>query len=192
MLPGDTVGSGKPWPRWVHDDATLDQVGEWLRDYHRAVADFSPNPSLVWRSGGSWSPGQVIGHNDAAPYNAAWQDGRLQGFFDWDFAGPVAPEFDVAFCCMAWVPLHARPVAAAEGFEDFAKRPQRARRLLAAYGWEGTVEDLRQVMVEVVLRHIRDVEALAADGDPAFQRLVRDGVLDSMQLTLSEVESVEL
>jgi Ser/Thr protein kinase RdoA (MazF antagonist) len=192
MLPGETVGSRKPWPHWVYDDTTLDQVGDWLRDFHRAVVDFSPAPSSAWRSGGSWSPGLVIGHNDAAPYNAAWQDGRLQGFFDWDFAGPVTPEFDLAFCCVAWVPLHARQVAEAEGFRDFARRPHRLRRLLAAYGWEGAVEDLRRVMVEVVVRHISDVEALAADGDPAFQRLVQDGVLDSLQLALSEVESVEL
>jgi len=192
MLPGETVGRRKPWPHWVYDDTTLDQVGDWLRDYHGAVVDFSPDPSSAWRSGGSWSPGLVIGHNDAAPYNAAWQNGRLQGFFDWDFAGPVTPEFDLAFCCMAWVPLHARQVAEAEGFRDFAGRPRRLRRLLAAYGWEGAVEDLRRVMREVVVRHIRDVEALAADGDPAFQRLVQDGVLDLLQSALSEVESVEL
>ncbi len=129
---------------------------------------------------------------DAAPYNAAWQNGHLNGFFDWDFAGPVKPEFDLAFCCMSWVPLHARDVAEAEGFRDFARRPQRLRRLLAAYGWEGAVEDLRLVMVERIVCHIRDVEALAAGGDPAFQRLVQDGVLDSMQLALSEVETVEL
>lgn len=192
VLPGETVGSSKPWPRWVHDDTTLDQVGRWLREYHRAVADFRPGPSAVWRSGGSWSPGLVVGHNDAAPYNAAWQDGRLQGFFDWDFAGPVTPEFDLAFCCLAWVPLHAREAARAEGFRDFGERPRRLRRLLAAYGWEGAVEDLRQVMVDVVVCHLRDVEALAAGGDAAFQRLVQDGLLESLQATLAEVGSVEL
>ena len=192
MLPGDTVGSIKPWPHWVHDDTTLDQVGTWLRNYHRAIADFSPDTSSAWRGGGSWSPGLVIGHNDAAPYNAAWQDGRLQGFFDWDFAGPVTPEFDLAFCCLSWVPLHAREVAEGEGFRDFGKRPQRLRRLLAAYGYEGSVEDMRQLMVERVVVHIRDVEILASDGDPAFQRLVGDGVLELMQSALVEVESIAL
>ncbi|MGN6243188.1 MAG: phosphotransferase [Motilibacteraceae bacterium] len=192
MLPGETVGSRKPWPRWVYDDTTLDQVGMWLRDYHQAVRDFSPDPSSSWRGGSSWSPGLIIGHNDAAPYNAAWQDGRLQGFFDWDFAGPVTPGFDLAFCCMSWVPLHARQVAEVEGFRDFTRRPQRLRRLLAAYGWDGDIEELRRLMMDVVVHHIRDVEALAAHGDPAFQRMVENGVLDSLQLALSEVESVEL
>lgn len=192
MLRGETVGSRKPWPAWVYADTTLDQVGDWLRTYHRAVASFSPDASLRWRGGGSWAPGLIIGHNDAAPYNAAWQGGRLQGFFDWDFAGPVTADYDLAFCCLAWVPLHARPVAEGEGFRDFARRPQRLRRLLTAYGWEGAIEDLRQVMAEVVVDHIRGVEALAAGGDPAFKRLVDDGVLDSLRMAQSEVETVEL
>jgi hypothetical protein len=29
-LPGETVGTDKPWPGWVHDDGTLAQVGLWL------------------------------------------------------------------------------------------------------------------------------------------------------------------
>lgn len=41
-LPGETVGSSRPWPEWVHSDDALLQVAEWLRDYHHAVADFRP------------------------------------------------------------------------------------------------------------------------------------------------------
>jgi len=41
-------------------------------------------------------PEMIIGHNDAAPYNAVWQ-GRLVGFIDWDFAGPVTREWDLAW-----------------------------------------------------------------------------------------------
>ncbi|HEY0543520.1 MAG TPA: hypothetical protein VGD53_34515 [Actinoallomurus sp.] len=73
------------------------------------------------------------GHNDAAPYNAAWRDG-LAGFFDRDFAGPVSREWDLAFCAFGWVPLHARHVVAAGGFPDFAARPRRLRRFLDVYG----------------------------------------------------------
>lgn len=40
-------------------------------------------------------PGLVIGHQDAAPYNAAVVNGdRLVGFFDWDTAGPSTRDFD--------------------------------------------------------------------------------------------------
>ncbi|MFC8849589.1 MULTISPECIES: hypothetical protein [unclassified Micromonospora] len=67
----------------------------WLRDLHAAVAGFVPSTGARWREGGVWRPGLIVGHNDAAPYNAAWADGRLAGFFDWDFAAPVTPEWDL-------------------------------------------------------------------------------------------------
>jgi hypothetical protein len=72
----------------VHTDEALGQVGRWLRDYHQAVADCRPPPHAVWRE--SHAPcglGVVIAHNDAAPYNAVWKDGKLVGFIDWDMAG---------------------------------------------------------------------------------------------------------
>ncbi len=56
------------------------------------------------------APGDVIGHNDTAPYNAVWEPttaghdlsrvdargsgwsgGQLVGFIDWDFAAPCPP-----------------------------------------------------------------------------------------------------
>ncbi len=66
----------------------------------------------------SWQPGDVIGHNDAAPYNAVWdiKHDRLVGFVDWDFAGPCPSVRDLAFVALSWVPLHARDVTAAGGF----------------------------------------------------------------------------
>lgn len=75
-----------------------------------------PPAAAIWREGGPWRPGLIVGHNDAAPYNAAWANGRLVGFFDWDFAAAVTREWDLAFTAFAWVPLHARHVVAAEGF----------------------------------------------------------------------------
>lgn len=97
-LSGATVGSIRPWPRWVHSDPALEQVGAWLRSYHDAVQDFVPPGTARWRTGTRpWRPGDVIGHNDAAPYNAVWRPhpdgtGRLVGFFDWDFAAPCPPD----------------------------------------------------------------------------------------------------
>ena len=117
---------------WVHSDDALVQVAVWLRTLHAAVATFRPPANAVWREGGTWRPGLIVGHNDAAPDNAAWAHGRLVGLFDWDFAAPVAAESDVAFTAFAWVPLHARHVVAAEGFTAVADRPRRLRLFLDA------------------------------------------------------------
>jgi len=104
FLEGETTGSALPWSGWVHAEATLVQVAGWLRRYHEAVADFTPPSGAVWRMGGQWAPGLIIGHNDAAPYNAVWREGRLTGFIDWDMAGPVSPQQDLAFAAFSWVP----------------------------------------------------------------------------------------
>jgi len=186
-LPGETVGTAKPWPGWVHEDATLVQVARWLRCYHKAVADFVPPPECVWREGGQWAPGELICHNDAAPYNAAWQDGRLVGFFDWDFAGPAAAEWDLAFTAFSWVPLHARHVVRREGFTAFADRRRRLDVFLDAYGWAGQVTDLLIVLDSRLEAHIDGLFRLARDGDPLFQQLVEQGAASDMQIAREEL-----
>jgi hypothetical protein len=172
-LPGEVVGAARPWPAWVHSDEALRQVAGWLRDFHTAVADFVPPPDAVWREGGTWRPGLIVGHNDAAPYNAAWAGDRLVGFFDWDFAAPVTREWDLAFTAFAWVPLHARHVVTAEGFTAFEDRPRRLRLFLDTYGWPGPI-------IETVRHRVRasaeGIRRTAAAGDPAYQNMVNHGV----------------
>ena len=48
FLEGEAVGGRMPWPPWTHADDTLEQVAEWMRGYHRAVADFVPPAGAIW------------------------------------------------------------------------------------------------------------------------------------------------
>lgn len=82
LIPGETIGDQLPWPAWVHSDSALVQVARWLRSYHAAVANYVPPDDAIWREGGTWQKGLIVGHNDAAPYNAVWHGDRLIGFFD--------------------------------------------------------------------------------------------------------------
>ncbi len=189
FLDGETVGGAKPWPAWVHADDTLDQVARWARAYHDAVAGFVPPPEAVWREGGRWAPGLIVGHNDAAPYNAAWRDGALTGFFDWDFAGPVTRDQDLAFTAFSWVPLHARHVVAAEGFTDFGSRRRRLERFLEIYGHPGDVTAFLSVVRARARAHAEGVRRLAATGDPVFERLLRQGVADDLDRALDELNA---
>jgi hypothetical protein len=188
FLPGETVGSRRPWPAWVHSDDALAQVATWLRGYHAAVASFQPPADAVWREGGRWEPGLIIGHNDAAPYNAAWDDGELVGFFDWDFAGPVTKEWDLAFTAFAWVPLHAREVVRAEGFKPFSDRSRRLQVFLDSYGWDGQPAEFVSTVQARVTASAEGIRRAAANGDPAYQRMLDAGVDVSLRTAISELE----
>ncbi|HEY9472303.1 MAG TPA: phosphotransferase [Mycobacteriales bacterium] len=183
-LPGEVVGASRPWPGWVHSDDALCQVACWLRDLHVAVAGFEPPAGAVWREGGAWRPGLIVGHNDAAPYNAVWADGRLTGFFDWDLAAAVTPEWDLAFTAFAWVPLHARHVVAAEGFTASADRPRRLRLFLDAYGTTPT----RRWSAEASTRRWRQrwANSPTSSPNPTTDRSRVDRVLRGFVLTAGE------
>jgi len=201
-LRGTTVGQLRPWPAWVHSDEALEQVGRWLRRYHNAVTDFVPPADAQWRaSQRRWQPGDVIGHNDAAPYNAVWQErprpgpeaavGQLIGFIDWDFATPGPALRDLAFVAFSWVPLHVRDVAAADGFTDFtdfADRPRRLRLLLDAYGCPADLDTVLDAVRTRISKHAEGLRKLAAAGDPPFVRLVELGVIDDLDRALTQLD----
>jgi hypothetical protein len=202
FLPGETVGDRRPWPQWVHSDRALVDVGEWLRRYHDVVVEYTPPEDARWRmaSMGAVTPGDVIGHNDAAPYNAVWLSpsgasrrsgedptSRLIGFIDWDFASPCSAVWDLAFVACAWVPLHARDVAASEGFTNFDDRPRRLRLLLDSYRYDGTISVLIETVQARLHHHIRGIKELAGAGDSLFQRQIDDGVITRIERALDEI-----
>ncbi|WP_433143811.1 phosphotransferase [Actinomadura nitritigenes] len=161
-----------------------------MREFHEAVAGFVPPPDAVWREGGHWSEGLIIGHNDAAPYNAAWRAGRLTGFFDWDYAGPVTREWDLAFAAFSWVPLHARHVVAPQGFTAFETRAERLRRFLGAYGWDGSAAELLNVVKAWISAHADGIRRLAAAGEAAFVRFRDQGVPVDLERALAELDAL--
>ncbi|HWS34878.1 MAG TPA: aminoglycoside phosphotransferase family protein [Actinoplanes sp.] len=173
---GDTAGPAMPWPEWARNDDTLWQVAQWLREYHSAVADFVPPGDAVWRKGGEWEPGLIIGHNDAAPYNATRHGRRLTGFVGWDFAGPVTREADLAFTAFAWVPLTTHTEALDDGWSDPTDRPRRLRLLLDAYGWRGTAGDMIREVRDRMSAAIHDIRRLATTGDHDCRELIHSGL----------------
>ncbi|MEU6995508.1 phosphotransferase [Streptomyces sp. NPDC046465] len=170
-LDGETVGEELPWPGWVYSDSVLEDVGRWARKLHDATRSFVPPPDARWLAGQAWRPGLVIGHHDAAPWNAVRRDGRLAGFFDWDTAGPSTREFDLAFMALTWVPLHARGFAEQTGFTAFDDRSRRLRLLLDAYGYEGDRPAFAAVVAARARTNADVIRRMAAGGDPVYTAL---------------------
>lgn len=167
-LPGETAGGRFPWPAWAFTDVVLTQVGQWMRRVHDLTADFVPPAGERWFAGRMMEPGMVVGHQDAAPYNAAVRDGdQLVGFFDWDTAGPSTREFDLALTALWWVPLCPPGVAEGLGFHDSADRSRRLHLLLDAYGYDGDRHDFGATIVRRARRQATVMREMAEAGDAA-------------------------
>jgi hypothetical protein len=187
-LPGDTVGTKFPWPAWVFAESTLVQVGRWLRGVHDATVDFVPPADEKWFSGRTMQPGMIIGHQDAAPYNAAVHGERLAGFFDWDTAGPSSREFDLALSALWWVPFYPHDEAGPLGFGDSAGRSRRLHILLDAYGYDGDRRAFADVLVQRARRQTAVTRHWAAQGHQGAVALLP--IADNIDRGASEIETL--
>ncbi|WP_345772020.1 phosphotransferase [Geodermatophilus sabuli] len=187
FLEGETVGELLPWPAWVHADATLLEVGTWLRRLHDLTAHFRPPADATWSSGRPWRPGLVIGHHDVAPYNAVWRDGELVGFVDWDTAGPSSRELDLAYAALLWVPLLAPGGGWPHASIPVGDRSRRLHLLLDAYGFDGDRKDFGAVVAARARINAAVIHRLAAGGEPRYVALRRQA--EQLERSACEVEA---
>jgi hypothetical protein len=190
FLDGETAGDAQPWPAWTRAAEAVAQIGELLRRYHEVVASFRPPDGAMWRfTSRSTEPGEVICHNDAAPYNVVWRDGRISGLFDWDVAGPGHPLQDLAFAAWQWVPLHD-PSLLDPGWEQPPDTGGRLQLLCDAYGLP---VGERSAFVDMIPERMRaSVERIAAGadaGDPGMRALRDRGYLNDMRRSLAHVQA---
>ncbi len=136
-------------------DAQLADLTRWTRQLHDAVADFTGDGP--WRYFDVERP-ELVGHNDVAPYNVAFEGDHLVGVFDWDLAGPTTRLFELAHLAWTAVPLF-RPVPA----------PDAARRLeliATAYGGVGA-RDILHAVPALKRLGIACIRSWILAGDPA-------------------------
>jgi len=168
FLPGQ-VGT-YPLPDFVLSDETLESVARTLRAFHDATQGFAGGP---WQ----WpahEPIEVICHNDFAPYNMLFEDGRLTGIIDWDLASPGPRVWDMGYAAYRFVPLTdpANPDVTNPGVAEQARR---LRRFCDAYG--KSIEP--RAVAETAITILRDLVAFirreAAAGDPAQTAVLERG-----------------
>lgn len=179
FLPGETVGDVRPWPGWCWSNETLLGVAALLRGYHDAVRDFPPRSG--WRlADRPPQPGEIICHNDVAPYNLVrGHDGRL-ALIDWDVAGPAPPEDDVAFAACAFVPMHPDDECRRLGVPEGIDRPGRLRLLADRYGLASRADFVDRMRARLAAS-IDRITGAADSGDRAFQQLVANGLLEPVR-----------
>jgi Ser/Thr protein kinase RdoA (MazF antagonist) len=127
-VPGDVPAY--PMPAWVWTDEVLLESAALLRAVHDASASFDLD-GAVWRLPAR-EPAEVVCHDDAAPYNMVFRDGRLVALIDWDTAAPGPRVWDLAYLAYRLVPLG--PAGADPGPVATAERRRRLALLCGAYG----------------------------------------------------------
>jgi hypothetical protein len=170
-IPGQVGTFPSGWP--FTDDECLVGIGRTLRRLHHATVDFTA-PDDRWRFQiGAPREGEVICHNDFAPYNCIFDEGEIVGVFDWDFAAPGPPEWDLVHALWRFTPLYPPAAWWLGDQEPFSvvRLVHRMRRLCDGYGvalTAGLVDLLEQR--EAVVFHTAKVWSAA--GVPGFENML--------------------
>ena len=88
----------------------LGHLARLIRDYHDAVADFTPPPDADWRPIIPVENPDIIAHHDLAPWNLVVDEPTdTWTIIDWDGAGPGTRLWDLAYAARGFVQLTANP-----------------------------------------------------------------------------------
>jgi len=137
----------------------------------RPAASFTPPAGAAWQQIAAFpGGGEVICHNDLAPWNTVFARERPVAFIDWDLAAPGPRWWDVCFAIWHFVPLYGDPATDPFSMAEFEPRARRTRLFCDAYGL-GDRGELVDKIVERQRAGRRAIMQAADAGDPAYQRL---------------------
>lgn len=95
----------RPWPQVLCSLHGLEQIAQMLKRYHVVVSKFQPTINHWHLTDREIPVDSIIRHGDLGPWNMAWEEDRLVGVIDWDFAEPGTAIEDVAQAAWQCVPL---------------------------------------------------------------------------------------
>jgi len=137
-----------PLPAWVWADRVLSEGARRLRRLHDASVGFSSD-GAVWQSPAK-IPAEVVCHNDFAPHNLVFRDGRIIGAIDFDFCSPGPRVWDISYFATRAVPLTAE---SPEGAPGMGQARRRVEIILDAYGSDQTITFEDVVRVAIIRLH---------------------------------------
>ncbi|PYH01748.1 hypothetical protein CVV67_04650 [Arthrobacter stackebrandtii] len=131
-----------PLPDWVWHDSVLAEGARKLRRLHDASIGFGTD-GAVWQSPAK-VPAEVICHNDFAPHNLAFHDGRMTGAIDFDMCSPGPRLWDLAYFATRAVPLTRDTPSNAPAMD---RARERVQLILDAYGSDAGWDDVLRVAI---------------------------------------------
>ena len=140
FIPGDAAHY--PLPQWVWAPSILLDAGALLRRIHDASVGLA-GADLQWQLP-THLPAEVVCHNDVAPYNMVFRDGRLAALIDFDTASPGPRVWDFAYLAYRLVPLGEN---GGDGAPHAIERHSRLDDLVRAYGLPFEHRDVYRTLV---------------------------------------------
>ena len=176
-LPGTTP----PWTDWPDvlrcDDGVV-QLGQLLRRYHDAVANFRPAEGAVWRNPLA-RDGELVRHGDFSPFNTTWLNNTVVGLIDWDFARPGRRIDDLAYLAWQLVPLQPEGRRQQYGLDPGIDPRRRLKTLCDAYGGDYSPAAVVSAAIDVVQAEHDETAQLAANGLHPWVMFANDGSLEA-------------
>lgn len=144
-------------PAEIWTDEALTSAAQLVRAYHDAVRSFDPPPEARWRfCPGAPTSGEIVCHNDVAPWNTVYRDHLPVSLIDWDFSAPAPAIWDVAYAAWRFVPLYHDGLPSSDGEADPEEYARRLRLFCDAYaltdraGLLDVIQARQQVMYDTV------------------------------------------
>ncbi|WP_431523288.1 phosphotransferase [Paenibacillus amylolyticus] len=193
-LEGIVPGNDYPdLEEYMWSDESLIEVAKLLRSYHDATVGFTTTSVSTNRYPGI-TEDEVVCHNDFAPYNVVYKDGRPQGIIDFDMAGPGPRMWDIAYVLYTSVPLaDFSPEMNGAGVMTYASEPHGAIRknrialFMTNYGL-GVPADLKEWVLSRIRFMCQTLTDRAAAGELAFINMVEEGHLAHYEKELTFLE----
>src|SRR5438105_1173977 len=147
-------------PSEIWTDEALASAAQLVRAYHDAVRSFEPPSDVRWRiCPGAPASGEIICHNDLAPWNTVYRNHLPVAFIDWDFAAPAPALWDVAYAAWRFVPLYYDRTPGTEATADAGEYARRLGLFCDSYGLSesdrGQLLDVVQARQQVMYDTVR-------------------------------------
>jgi hypothetical protein len=147
-IDGD-VGNYPLKSEMLSDEIVVD-AAKLLRKFHDVTQNFVvPADAQFLLPVESLTDYEVICHNDFAPYNCVYQNGRIVGIIDFDTAAPGKRLWDIAYAVYRFVPLMTDAHCHDMGFPTIPDRQYRLKLFCDAYGLTE-----RKSLIAIVMQRI--------------------------------------
>ena len=161
-IDGAIDGGRPPWAKhgtgaWSEEAAH--RLGALLRQFHDCVADFDPASGawFNWNGDEMGEGPRIIGHRDLGPWNIVAREGMPAGFIDWERAGPIDSQIELAMLCWLNAKLFDDIVAVREGLPSVEDRARLLRAIVDGYGLPSEArESFVDRMIEVAVHSVAE------------------------------------